>query len=416
MSQTIDSLSFRRQVLTSVGASEAESQELLSYNENTFRRARPPSFPLADELFVEDWRTYAAQCEQAGTILPLQHHLIELRFPIREGMSQTAEYIAATRRGIDPGETPCACALSVVAPDKFRLLIHPTAAGRIPILIATVREDFVMLVQALSKRNEPVQISDSMGACIIGGYNNWSRLHAYVRHLENEAPLPYKTDRRSAFQRAVSDKARYQDRFILLSSGPYSGVAAEQLGMNDDEWIRVSTIIRREHECAHYFTRRIFGSMRNAVLDELIADFAGITAALGTFRADWFLLFVGLEDFPRYRSRARLENYRGTPPLSDGAFSILQRLVRDAAWNLERFTHRHETIAATPECRSCLLAALSCFTVEELASAQGDEFLASELSDVIKTDPRSGCLAPDLKVPRNLKSRSLRIKSGKKET
>jgi hypothetical protein len=382
MTLAIDTLSFRRQVLSSLGASEAESQELLRYNENTFKRAGPPHFPLPDEAFVDDWQTYATQCEEVGTIVPLKHHLIELSFPIQEGISQTVEYIAATRRGVDPGDMADACSLSLVAPDKLKLLIHPTAAGRIPLLVATVREDFVTLVRALSKRNDPVPISDSMGACIIGGYNNWSRLHARLRQFEIANPQADEADRRRAFQRVAGDKSSYQDRFILLSSGPYSSVDARRLGMKDEEWIRVSMIIRREHECAHYFTRRVFGSMRNAVLDELIADFAGITAALGTFRADWFLLFVGLEDFPRYRPKARLENYRGTPPLSDGAFAILQRMVREAAYNLERFTRQHSDVVANPELRPRLMTVLSCFTVEELASSQGDDFLASEFSNV----------------------------------
>jgi len=382
MTLAVDTLFFRRQVLSALGASEAESQELLRYNENTFQRTAPPGFPLPDEPFVVDWQRYAAQSEESGTIIPLLRNLIEFRFPIQEGMSQTAEYIAATRRGVDPGDMPGACALSLVAPDKVRLLLHSTPAGRIPLLVIAIREDFVTLVRALSKRNEPVPISDSMGACIIGGYNNWSRMHACLRQFENADSPADAGDRQKVFQRVASDKSLYQDRFILLSSGPYSSVNAERLGLETDEWIRVSMIIRREHECAHYFTRRIFGSMRNAVLDELIADFAGITAALGTFRADWFLLFVGLEDFPRYRSGARLENYRGTPPLSDGAFAILQGMVRDAAFNLERFTLRHRDVVENPGLRSSLLTILSCFTIEELASVKGDELLASQFSNV----------------------------------
>jgi len=86
-----------------------------------------------------------------------------------------------------------------------------------------------------------------------------------------------------------SRKELYQDRFIILSSGPYSGVAAAEMGVPEDEWRRISLTIRLEHECAHYLTRQILGSMRNSLLDELIADFAGIVAATDRYRADWFL-------------------------------------------------------------------------------------------------------------------------------
>ncbi|MDT3702963.1 MAG: hypothetical protein ROZ36_07965 [Thermincola sp.] len=135
-------------------------------------------------------------------------------------------------------------------------------------------------------------------------------------------------------------KELYQDKFIILSDGPYSAVPAESLGLSEEEWRRLSLIIRREHECTHYFTRRLFSAMRNNLLDELIADYMGIVSAVGSFRADWFLRFVGLEHYPQYRTGARLENYRGDPPLSDGAFKILWTLVKLAAERLEAYDSR----------------------------------------------------------------------------
>jgi hypothetical protein len=79
--------------------------------------------------------------------------------------------------------------------------------------------------------------------------------------------------------------------------------------------------------------------MRNALADELIADYMGIVAAEGRYRADWFLRFVGLEG-PIYRPGGRLQNYRGDPSLSAGAFGALQVAVRRAAQNLETFDER----------------------------------------------------------------------------
>jgi hypothetical protein len=90
----------------------------------------------------------------------------------------------------------------------------------------------------------------------------------------------------------------YQDRLIILSAGPYSNVTASNLGLTETEWQQLSLKIRLEHESTHYFTRRFFGSMRNNIADELIADYRGIVAALGYYRSDWFLHFVGLESFP----------------------------------------------------------------------------------------------------------------------
>jgi hypothetical protein len=108
--------------------------------------------------------------------------------------------------------------------------------------------------------------------------------------------------------------------------------------------------------------------MRNNLIDELIADYMGITAAEGKFCADWFLRFLGLEDFPVYRVGGRLENYRGKPELSDGAFVILQSMVKSAAVNLERFDADCRKIFTEEERRTLILISLTHLTLEELAS------------------------------------------------
>lgn len=77
---------------------------------------------------------------------------------------------------------------------------------------------------------------------------------------------------------------------------------------------------------------------------------------------------MGLEAFPAYREGGRLQNYRGDPPLSDGAFRALQRLVKDAAENLGRldsdpaYQPGRET-----EDRATTLLALTGFRLEDLA-------------------------------------------------
>ncbi|MFH7026292.1 MAG: DUF7005 family protein [Heteroscytonema crispum UTEX LB 1556] len=123
-----------------------------------------------------------------------------------------------------------------------------------------------------------------------------------------------------------------------------------------------------QFNCGEYVNRRVFGSMRNNMLDELIADYQGIAAVNGgRYRADWFMHFIGLESFPDYREGGRLQNYRGQPPLSDGAFSILQILLKQAAQNLEKFNSLHFSELGTPENRARLLTVLSSLTLEELA-------------------------------------------------
>ena len=203
-----------------------------------------------------------------------------------------------------------------------------------------------------------------MGACTIGGFTNWDRIRTLRQRWEATQPFGAAAGWAAEFQRLLPHKELYQDRFILLSDGPYSNVCAADIGLTDNAWQQASLTIRLEHECAHYFIRRALASMRSNMLDELIADYMGIVAAVGHFRADWFLHFIGLEAFPSYREGGRLQNYRGTPPLSDGAFVVLQALMKAAAEHVERFDHDH---IHTGEA-ALMLVVLTHMTLEELAS------------------------------------------------
>ncbi len=313
--------------------------------------------PLPDEPFVEVWEGWAEEARQQGAFAVLAKHLPQLRFPIREGISQTGDYRAATLKGVPAGGLEGATGLELERPDAIELEIHPSPAGRIPVLLVRGREEFVALVRALGKRNEPAPIPDSQGALMVGGFNNWAR----IRELRS----------RGEEVTGTTPKELYQDRFILLSDGPYSAVPAADLGLGEEEWKEVSLAIRRDHECAHYFTRRLFGSMRNHAHDELMADWAGLVAATGRFRADWFLRFLGLEDPARYRPGGRLDLYRGD--LSDEAFLALHELIRSAALNLEAF--RPETL----EDRARMLTALASLRLDELASSDGQRLLESAI-------------------------------------
>jgi hypothetical protein len=359
------------EALAALGASPAEAEELLVYNENVFDLgALGPEtcFPLPDELFVAFWESVAGESRARDAFAVLRERLPQLAFPVREGISLTEGYVAATRRGVPVESIAEAIGLELEHPEAVELKIHESPAGRIPLLIARRRPEFVALIRALTKRNEPVPVPEAQGALMVSGYNNWSRIGELRRRWESLEPAARETATwAEEFQRLQSRRELYQDRFILLSDGPYSAVPAGDLGLETEEWREISLVIRRDHECAHYFTRRLFGSMRNNALDELIADYAGITGAIGRFRADWFLRFVGLEDFPRYRTGARLDIYRGDPPLSDGAFRILHCLLRDAAVNLERF----DGLQAS---KGVAIAALASFRLEELA-APGAEAL-----------------------------------------
>lgn len=367
----------RTKILVDCGAGDSEIAELLAYNQNIFDSSNvklPQIFPPDPEAGVTVWKKYAAAAETAGVYQVLKECLIQFQFPILAGISETEEYHAATRKGKFPDESAIGIPLTFTEPEKLQLQFYQTLAGTIPVLIAANREDFVTLVQALTKRNEPQPIPNSMGACTISGYNNWHRIEQYKQQWSVQQHKYSETDWKAEFKRLIPRKELYQDRLIILSTGPYSNVTASNLGLTEAEWQQLSLKIRLEHESTHYFTRRFFGSMRNNMTDELIADYRGIVAALGYYRSDWFLHFIGLESFPAYRKGGRLENYRGEPALSDSAFNILQILVKKAAENLDRFDKQFCQHQRTPLEQVSAIVTLTALTLEELADDSA-EFL-----------------------------------------
>ena len=96
---------FRTDVLTRAGAATpAIVDELLAYNAKPFPReaaAKRPVFPLPDEPHVDAWRGYANESQASGDVFSaLKRHFIQLRYPIRPGISDEEGYKQGTRRGI----------------------------------------------------------------------------------------------------------------------------------------------------------------------------------------------------------------------------------------------------------------------------------------------------------------------------
>jgi hypothetical protein len=363
----------RAQVLRALGAGPAETGELLAYNRSAFVVPPDVSLPLADEPFVQAWQGYADRAADGGLLAVLRAELVQLRFPVAAGTSADDAYQAAIRRGIVPPDTGD---LLLEDEDGLRLFIHPTPAGAVPVLLAPRRADFEALVRALTRKNEPVALPPSMGACMVGGYNNWGRVADLRRRWQaGEVRAGDATEWSAAFAVLKADRALYQDRFVLLSGGAYSGVPADAMELEADAWNQASITIRLEHECAHYFTRRVLGSMRNNLLDELLADYVGIVAAAGRYRADWALRFLGLEAEDGCRADGRVWNYRGEPPLSDAAFAVLQRLLREAVLRVQAMDAGLGPAARTPEGRARVLLALAELTLEEIAAGAAEERL-----------------------------------------
>ncbi len=370
--------------LRGFGAEGDVLDELLAYNANPFAGPEGravPAFPLADEAHIARWRLYEADAREMGAFAALKRRFVQLRFPIQAGLSEDDSYRSATRRGITAAADRFDAGLALNDPAGLELALCGTIAGTVPVVVVADRPDFVAIVRAFTERNEPARVPDSMGACIVTGLNNWDRIAAYRAEWQAERGDAASEDAwAEEFKTLIPRKALYQDRFIILSRGPYSATSAGDAGLPLPEWLARSLVIRREHEFTHYFTYRVFGAMRNNVLDELLADFVGLVRSFGTYRPDLANRFLGLEAFPGYRQGARLEAYRGNPPLSDGAFAVVVRLAHQVVTHLDAVAVEHHGLLQDLGGLGRLTFTLAGFGLEELASADLPERLRRRIA------------------------------------
>jgi hypothetical protein len=365
----------RRGVLLRLGGEADAVAEVFAYCESPFHRVQVPKpvFPLPPEPHVADWRRYLAEAGPHAFAY-LQERLPQLVIPVREGISKTAAYADATLRGVPVRSEDLGGRLHLERPAQVRLFVHEHPAGALPVIVVAHRGDFETLVRALAWRGEPRPLSPAVNAQIVTGFNNWERLRrhradwmASVDPAMAERVWPAELARV-----ADSEPWRFRDCFVITCLRPYSGVAAGELGLEMDEadWLERSTLLRVEHEFTHYATQRVFGAMSLNLLDETLADFMGTTYALGTFRAAWYLRFLGLENWPQVREHGRVLTYAAA--LSPPAVRLLCALVVRAAHGLEDLATRWYDPAA----RGRFLLALASLTLELLSAEEAPSLFA----------------------------------------
>lgn len=353
--------------------------ELCSYTENKFVNFHNFSEKLHEEKCNTVWEDYLKQSENIGVFETLKANLKQLQFPIQKNISQSAEYRSATLKGISTDLMKTSIGLKLKEPSSLSLFVYKNFAEKIPVIVASNDEDFDSLIQALIYRNEPIQLPDSMGAALIKGLNNWDR----IRRLKKAWMLknPFGNWSKEFVSNVLPYKDQYQDKLIILSKKPYSNVASEAMNLTEEEWLNYSLKIRLEHECSHLYTLKTFGHMANNMHDELIADYMGITKVVGKFKSDWFLRFIGLENYPEYREGGRLQNYINSAELSEEAVTVLREILRNAAINLELFDNILG-IPSTETDRTQRLQAICSLDLVYLSQENGKEKLLNSYHDL----------------------------------
>lgn len=318
---------------------------LARYLESAFAAPAFAGLALTDEAHVAWWRALADATPHGESLLArLRDALPQLRLPVQPGASRHPAYDALVRQARPFAQVVGDPAIDLPAaepfahPESIELGIAEHAAGAMPILSIGDRNDFVRFHRALGGRGEPLDVPPGVRALYIAGLPNPGRLRAirdaWLARGGEAADWPAEIARLAA-----EDRTHFHDRVILVSTGSY-GDATEgwrRHALDEAEWIEKSGAIRLEHELAHHATHRLLGSHRLHLHDELVADFMGLTSALGTFDAALFLECLGVpqamnEPVPQH---ARFRHYLGD--LDERDLPALRALVAGAAANLERF-------------------------------------------------------------------------------
>ena len=119
---------------------------------------------------------------------------------------------------------------------QFQNTMRKARFSSVPVVVARHRADFETMYRALARRNEPVAVPEAMGACLIKGLVNWDRVARY-RAAWAGPEEPSEARWQEEFRRLARRKELYQDRVLLLSTGPYAALEASELGLGDEQWL-----------------------------------------------------------------------------------------------------------------------------------------------------------------------------------
>ena len=269
-----------------------------------------PKLPLPPSGSERWWRGWAANTAAAELWPQLQRQLPQLLIAPAAGARSSEAYQRLVLRGGEANATDQQQAPQLQDPAGLRLSIAEQASGAVPVLNVRNRSDFELLVRCLAHRCEPVELQPSVHAQAIAGLIHWGLL------------------------REVDRSARCQ--LLILHQAPYSSLPAALVpGQRDEQqWLQSSQRWRLEHELTHIACTRLLGEMRINLYDELLADAAGMLAALGHFEADLFRLGLGLSPTGELQPGGRAQAYVGR--LEPKAHGQAYRAVLERAKELEQ--------------------------------------------------------------------------------
>lgn len=210
----------------------------------------------------------------------------QLLIPLSDNAKSTKLYCNVVLKGLLAGLEP-----DFIYSPEDSYTVEKTPVGDIGILCFGTRQDFEHALCALAYRCEPRAIPASVGAYYIGGLPNWEKIRKHKQeYLESG-----RDDWNAEFHRFTADKSNYTDSLILLSTGYYSNIQPEEIGLSPEDWKKKSFEIRKHHELTHFIYRKSYPGDVDVIRDEVLADYIGIKKAFGTYIPRYARMLLGID-------------------------------------------------------------------------------------------------------------------------
>lgn len=183
------------------------------------------------------------------------------------------------------------------------IFTEETPAGTVEIVYLYDRQDFDNFLRIMCYRCSTVDIPPAIGAMTLSGVINRDKIR---RHKEKYI-LSGGDNWASEWKLFSADKKNYTDTLIVISNGAYSNIPYDRAGYSEEEWMRISRIIRTYHECTHVICQRLYPELKETIWDEVVADAIGILFALNEYDVKLAEMFLGVSADGYVGGR--LENY-----------------------------------------------------------------------------------------------------------
>lgn len=226
-----------------------------------------------------------------------------------KGMSGTAAYSDIVCYGVVPedlsGMIKAGELTGFTGSENDRFFTETTPAGVVEIVYLEERSDFERFLQIMAYGGEPAHVASRIECAEILGVTNWRRIEnhfsEYMKNTGKSISL------RDEMRIINNEKKSFQDSIILIGSGDYCGIKAEEAGFDSMVWNDISVKIKIYSSCARFIIRRLYPDYKNIIWEEMLSDCIGLLFTFNRYDVSLAKKFLGVSK-KGYDRRGRLIN------------------------------------------------------------------------------------------------------------